>query len=100
MIGSMDFCRVVSAKKLKGSGLSMGDVVMVLGTKYVPASAKDPYLSRMLVTVTRLVDDLPIIPKKGDDEYVWIVDPRSLEKVNEEEMEYYTKTLEERYTNG
>ena len=80
-LSPMDYGRVISAKKIKGSGLFMGEVVMVLGTKQVPASSKDPYITRTLVTVVKLVDDLPAIPKQDNDYRAYLIDPRSLEKV-------------------
>lgn len=97
MIKPMDYARVVSAKKLKGSGLQLGALVMVLGTKLVPGSSKDPYLHRALVTVARVENDLPVIPKDGDDEQVWLVDPRSLEKVSEKEGSYLASVLEDKF---
>lgn len=94
MIKSMDYCRVVSDKKLKGSGLVRGDVVLVVGTGQVPASAKDPYLLRTLCVVARVVDDLPQL---GDGSEKLMVDPRSLEKVSEKEGKRLNKALEKKY---
>lgn len=95
MIKSMDYCRVVSDKKLKGSGLVRGDVVLVVGTKQVPATRKDPYLLRTIVAVGKVVDDLPQI-SVADNKY--LVDPRSLEKVSEEDQKHYEKILETKYS--
>ena len=93
----MDYATVVSAKKLKGSGLSSGDVVMVVGAKQVPASLKDPYLTRIVVTVVKLINDLPIMPKEDNDHLAYLVDPRSLEKVVGDEEERLRTTLKTHY---
>lgn len=97
-LGPMDFGTVVSAKKLKGSGLGMGDVVMVMGTKQVPASARDPYLTRTITQVVKVVDDLPAIPKEDNDYLIYLVDPRSLEKVNAGDHQLYTAALKAKYS--
>lgn len=96
-LGPMDYGRVVSAKKIKGSGLSMGETVMVLGTKTVPASSKDPYITRTLVTVVKLVDDLPAIPKQDNDYSAYLIDPRSLEKVVGDEETFLKSALKTHY---
>lgn len=96
-IKSFDFCRVVSAKKLKGSGLNMGDVVMVLGTKQVPASSKDPYLTRTLVIVAIVTKDELLIPKETNSYVTYLVDPRSLEKLNEDDMKLYEAIIQKTY---
>ena len=74
----MDLARVVSDRKLKGSGLNRGDVVVVVGTRQVPASAKDLYLHRVLTNVA-LVRDKEILKDS-----MYLVDPRSLEKISDE----------------
>lgn len=85
VISLMDIARVVSAKKLKGSGLGVGDYVLVVGTQQVPASQKDPYLLRTLVKVA-LVEN----GKAQLEEQVYLVDPRSLEKCSADEIKAIT----------
>lgn len=97
-LGPMDYGTVVSAKKLKGSGLTSGDKVMVMGTKQVPASAKDPYITRTLLTVVKLVNDLPAIPKQENDYVAYLVDPRSLEKVSSNEHKRLSEILTSEYS--
>ena len=97
MIGSMDFCRVVSDKKLKGSGLFMGDIVLVTGTTLVPAGKRDPYLQRTLTTVIILDGKTLLMPKDDNDEKAYLVDPRSLEKVSKEDAEIFMSYLHEQF---
>ncbi len=96
-VKNFDFCRVVSAKKLKGSGLGMGDVVMVLGTRQVPASAKDPYLYRTLVTVAKVEEGLIQIPKEDNEYKAYLVDPRSLEVIDGEEYEKHDTNRQKQF---
>lgn len=97
MIKSMDYATVVSDKKLKDSGLVRGDMVLVMGTKQVPATKKDPYLFRTLVTVVKVLYGLPQIPRNDNDYVAYLVDPRSLEKISEEEANKYRDMLTEQY---
>lgn len=97
MIKPMDFCRVVSSKKLKGSGLSMGDIVMVAGTSQVPATHKDPYLMRTLMTVLVVEGGLPIIPSEENGKVALMVDPRSLEKVSDSVQQEYENAVKAQY---
>lgn len=96
-IKSMDFCNIVSAKKLKGSGLELGDVVLVTGTKQVPASKKDPYLTRTLVVVVKVMYNLPQIPGKDNDYKAYVVDPRSLERVSDEHRKIFEQALRQHH---
>lgn len=45
-IQANDYVFIVSAGKMKGSGLERNDLLMVVGTRSVPASRRDPYLTR------------------------------------------------------
>ena len=94
MIKSMDFARVVSDKKLKGSGLVRGDMVMVVGTKQVPAKRSDPYLMRTVMFVAKMENDLPLV---SAEDTKFLVDPRSLEKVSDEEASRLNTILEDKY---
>lgn len=96
-LSPMDYGRVVSGKKLKGSGLVNGDLVMVMGAKQVPASSKDPYVTRTLFTVVKMVDNLPAIPKQENDYVAYLIDPRSLEKVVGDEEAALKATLKTHY---
>ena len=95
MIKAMDYTRVVSDKKLKGSGLVRGDVLLVVGTKQVPAKRADPYLHRTLFWVARVVDGLPLV---SNEDSKFLVDPRSLEKVSDDEQKNYEQLLERKYS--
>lgn len=97
MIKSMDFCRIVSDKKVKGSGLRMGDLVLVTGTSLVPASKKDPYLQRTLTTVIKVKGDQLLMPKQNNDEMAYLLDPRSLEKVNDKDQETLTDNIKKQF---
>lgn len=93
----MDFCRIVSDKKVKGSGLRMGDLVLVTGTALVPASKKDPYLQRTLTTVIRVKGDQLLMPKQDNDEMAYLLDPRSLEKVNDKDQKTFTNNIKKQF---
>lgn len=97
MLGPMDFARVVSDKKMKGSGLSRGDVVFIASRKELPILHNDPYLLRIYVIVAKVVDGLPQLPREDNDHLMITVDPRNLEKVNEEELKTYARNLTEKY---
>jgi len=80
----MKIARVVSDKRLKGSGLSKGDEVMVIATKDVAFKKDDPYLKRTLMVVCRVVGGEVRVPKDGTEDKAIVVDPRSLELVSQE----------------
>lgn len=81
----MDYCKVVSDKKLKGSGLQRGDRVLITSVKPVPAKKSDPYLQRLVVVVLKVEEEQVLVPKDGNEHKAYLVDPRNLEKVPEEE---------------
>lgn len=97
LIAPNDYCLVVSDKKLKGSGLKRGDLVYVGAVKPAPASKKDPYLQRIFAVV--FLSDVGIvrIPKENNDYKAYLVDPRSLEKLPEEEQEVLQDHLRRHY---
>lgn len=81
----MSYVQVVSDKKLKGSGLERGDILLVTGTKLVPASRQDPYLMReILVTVYVEPNGNHHIPNSKSDYQAYLIDPRSVTKLNAE----------------
>jgi hypothetical protein len=96
-IENMDYARVVSAKKMKGSGLERGDVVLVTGLKPSPVVRSDPYLQRIYVLVVKVVEGEHQLPNEDNDYKVYLVDPRNLEKVNEEEKDELTSQLHKQY---
>lgn len=90
-IKTMDFGRVVSNRKLKGSGLVAGDLVMVYSLSAVQAKKADPYLQRIYVTVLKVNDDGSLPGTIGQERQGILMDPRSLEKVDEEtQKQLYT----------
>ncbi len=83
-IKPMDFCTVIS-NKLTEHGLERGDEVLVATSRALPAKKSDPYLQRVYVLCNKIVDGNVLIPKEGDEVAKnYLLDPRSLEKVNEE----------------
>ena len=97
LIQTMDYCWVVSDKKLKDSGLTKGDMVLVTGTKVVPASRKDLYLQRVLVVVVLVKDDKVLLPNEENEHKAYLVDPRNLEKVDEEVSKCVEENLKKQY---
>jgi len=97
MIKPMDYCWVISDKKMKGSGLYRSDMVMVTGVKPVPASKKDLYLQRLLVIVVKVDDEKVLIPSQDNDYRAYLVDPRNLEKVDEETLAWAQDNLKNQY---
>jgi len=93
----MSIARVVSDKRLKGSGLSKGDEVMIIATKDVAFKKDDPYLKRTLMVVCRIVDDEVLIPKDGTEDKAIVVDPRSLELVSKERQDDLINRFNSKY---
>lgn len=96
-INTMDFCWVLSDKKMKGSGLVRGDLVLVSGLKVVPASTKDPYLQRVLCVVILVKDDKLHLPSEDNDYKAYLVDPRNLGKVDEDTLKWAHQLLNDQY---
>lgn len=93
-IKSMDYVFIVSDKKLKGSGLVRGDLMLVTGTRQVPASAKDPYLSRELLLAVRVEKGgTHQIPKETNEYKVYMIDPRNVEKLDDISSKLYSDLL-------
>lgn len=97
IIKDMDYARIVSDKKLKGSGLTKGDLIMVMANKVVPVKKSDPYLQRIVSIVARVVDGKVLIPSSKSDNKAYVIDPRNLEKVSEDEEKELKQLLEEQY---
>ena len=100
-IKDMDHCVVVSKKKLKGSGLEVGDEVMVIGTTSVQDNAKDPYLKRTYTTVIRVSPEghhfMPSNDEGNHDKAV-MIDPRRLEKLGPERTKFLVDKLTEQFS--
>lgn len=93
-----DYVFVTSAKKLKGSGLDRGSVLMVVGTRGVPASARDPYLTRELIVAVRVdADGTHYIPKNENDYKAYLIDPRNVEILPAEASVFLSEKLKEQY---
>lgn len=95
----MDFCVTSSRKGLRGSGLKLGQTVLVIGTKPLPEKKNDPYLQR-IYSLVLLVDenDNVLMPNndtgEGDNgNRTYLIDPRCLTKVDEAYQAYYTSKL-------
>jgi len=95
----MDFCYVIEDKKMKGSGLSRGDIVLVTGTRVVPAGYKDPYLQRVLVVAVKLDKKAELLqmPTETNDNKAYLIDPRNLSRVNEEDQKCFEAMIEKQY---
>ena len=93
----MDFCVASSRKGLRESGINLGDVVLVTGTKIAPEKRSDPYLQRVYVLVMKMVDNVLQVPKDDNDYKVVLVDPRHLTKLNDEKQEAYREMIKEQY---
>ena len=82
----MDICRIVSRKGTKASGLKVGETVLVSSTKPMPAKRSDPYLQRIYVVVLLMEKGGKVLIPKDDNEHkAYLMDPRNLEKVSEED---------------
>lgn len=97
-LGVMKIARVVGGKKLKGSGLSNGDEVLIMATHDVAFKKNDPYLKRTLMVTALIKDGIPLIPKEGTDQKAIVVDPRSLELVSKEREKEILDNLNEIYS--
>lgn len=93
----MDFAYVTS-NKVKGSGLVAGDKVLIAGTKVAPVKRSDPYLQRIYVVVMKIEGDKLLLPRDDNDYKVVVMDPRALEKMNEEESATYTELMIEQFS--
>jgi hypothetical protein len=97
-INVMDYVYIVSAKKLKGSGLERGQIMLVTGTKSVPASTRDTYLTRELVVTIQVTQaGEHLVPKQNNEYRAYLIDPRNLSKVDEEMSEFLSTKLKEQY---
>lgn len=96
-IKALDYAFVVNDKKMKGSGLVRGDLLMVTATKVAPVKKSDPYLQRVYVLAIKVVDGEHQVPGEGNDYLQYMVDPRNLEKANEKTAKDMQVALEAQY---
>jgi hypothetical protein len=94
-----DVCSIVSAKKLKGSGLNLGDEVLVMSSKDVAFKKSDPWVKRTIFIVAKVVEGVPLIPNHTNEYKAIVVDPRSLEKVSDERQDTIHKGIAEKAGN-
>ena len=99
-VKELDHCTVVSDKKLKGSGLGKGDIVMVIGTTSVQDKASDPYLKRTYVSVIKVENGVHLMPTADPDDprKAILMDPRKLEVVSDEAHEMLNSLLTEQFS--
>lgn len=100
VIQNMDFCVATSRKGLRGSGLEVGDKVLVVGTRPLPEKRNDPYLQRIYLLTMKLGEDNKVqVPNSSGEDNghrVYLVDPRCLTRLGDKEQESLKKGLEER----
>lgn len=95
---AMDYAIVVEDKKMKGSGLVRGDILMVSSTKVTPVKKSDPYLQRVYVLCIRVVGDEHQVPTQDNDYKVYLVDPRNLTKITDEDkLSQFKEALGKQY---
>lgn len=98
MIKSLDYAYIINDKDLKHVGLNRGQLVLVTGLKPAPIKKDDPYLQRIFAHIIPVdKDGLHHIPKEDNDNMIYLVDPRSLEKVNEKTQEELEEALRHQY---
>lgn len=97
-IKPMDFCDVTSRRGTKGSGLEVGETVLVASTRPLPEKRSDPYLQRIYAVVIRVTKDGDVLIPKEDNEYKsYLVDPRHLTRVSEERQEELKEAINNHY---
>lgn len=97
VIKPLDYAFVVSDKKMKDSGLVNGDLLMVTSTKVAPVKKSDPYLQRVYVLAIRVVNGEHQVPGEKNDYLQYMVDPRNLQKADEQTTKEMNAALEEQY---
>lgn len=92
-----DFVTVVSDKKMKGSGLSNGDILMIAALKVVPASKKDLYLQRIYAVGMKMVDRLLQVPSDANEFQAYLIDPRNVQRLSDEDQQTHVGYLTEQF---
>ncbi len=98
-----NLCYIASAKKLKGSGLEVGQEVYVASLKALPVKKSDPYLQRVYAVVMKIEDGKLLMPNEFEGEKdngyrSYIVDPRNLEPLGDDKVKEITSSIEEQYS--
>ncbi len=83
-----DFC-MIATDKFEDQGIKNGHRVYVVGHKAFAEDERDPYTQRIKFFV-HLLDKKHIVPEKG----LFVMDPRSLRKVNPGEQKKLKEVLE------
>lgn len=83
-----DFCQIVS-DKFEEHGVKRNTLVYVVGTKALPMSEEDPYTQRIKMVVHLVDHNLHVIFDK-----MYIMDPDSIQKVDENKQKNLTGILE------
>lgn len=80
VVGVHDYVVISNSRKLKGSGLSVGDVGLVVSSKQLPEKRSDPYLTRTYVVLAMVDTETgePNVPGPDNDHKVFLVDPRNV----------------------
>ena len=85
MLKPMDFCVATSRKGLRGSGLEVGETGLVMATKPIPINKSDPYLQRIYVVLAAIRNGKVEIPGKENKHKAYLVDPRCLTQIEDED---------------
>ena len=97
MINIFDYGVVSSTKKMKESGLSVGDTVLVIANKVLPVTKSDPYLQRVYVVCILVKEGVHQMPSEDTDYVSFLIDPRNLTKVDEDTTKDLRDKLEHQY---
>ena len=103
-IQANDWVSLTSRKKMKDSGLSVGQVMMVVSTQPLPAKKSDPYLQRVYVVCMKHTEENGLeIPNSVKDEEgneietngfkAYLIDPRNLTLLDGEDQVKYHELL-------
>ena len=96
-IKNMEYGVTVSRKGLKGSGLSVGQTVLITGTKPLPEKRSDPYLQRIYVVCIVVDEDGHHIPKEENEYNSYLIDPRCVERLPDDKQEEFREQLRTEY---
>lgn len=96
-LNTTQFVHVVSDKELKEHGLYKGDILMIVAFKQVPIQGDDPYLSRHYALAARFVDNVLQLPAEDNEYRIYLIDPRNVEYVGDDEQLRYEEMLNEQY---
>jgi hypothetical protein len=75
-----DFC-MIATDKFADQGIKNGHRVYVVGHQAIPEDERDPYTQRIKFFI-HLLEDKHVVAEKG----LFVMDPRSLRKVNKGEQ--------------